>query len=398
MVNVQRQFGIRQILFNLIDFSLINARTGYTRRRKSLNGSLLRLARSGGSLFAILLASVVLSSEAAGQNLSRESLWQSNAPWCATDAGGKNSKLVQDCRTAPNDKQQSTARTAYAACFPSKGSEEVAQPCDDGDMTLFNGLTCSANSLSGCEAVSSSQDTDSGRWYRSPRLRLIGPGATTNSFSPDMAVGVYHWLVSNPSPENKAAFVRWLDWLAKNKRCLNADCSRQWPRFCPDDDNAQPGAEYGCTMRPGDLATLGVVTAALGIPVKDAQIRALSEKWKESAVTLAWISAHTNEIGYRLHLAASVLYLYRRLGIIDPALTDAIASLKGRQPKNPFFNYLADDITSAKLLTSQLCPATQGSIAPIGQRFQWSWERADSEDAWKKSMLWDCLFISKLIN
>lgn len=357
----------------------------------------IRLVRDGDgfSLAVLLLATVVLTSDARGQPLPSDSLWQSNAPWCAADSGGKNSKLVLDCVAGPKDTFQSTAKPAYATCFPSKGSEEPTQPCDDGDMTLFNGLICSADTTAGCDAVSGSQDPDSGRWYRSPRLRLIGPGVTTNSFSPDMAVGVYHWLVSRPSPENKASFERWLDWLAKNKRCLNADCSRKWPRFCPDDDDAQPGAEYGCTMRPGDLATLGVVTAALGIPVRDPQIRALSEKWKESAVTLAWISAHTNEVGYRLHLAASVLYLYSRLGVVDPALTDAIASLKERQPKNPFFNYLAGDITSAKSLTFQLCPATRDSVAPIGQRFQWSWERADSEEAWKKSMLWDCLFISK---
>ena len=346
------------------------------------------------SALVLMLMGVAFSGGAAGEPLPNHDLWRANTPWCAVDDNGKNSKLVLSCDAGSSSNAKPSAIAQVGLCFPSKGGEEPTQPCDDGDMTLFNGLLCSAGFTEGCDAVANSQDSTSGRWYRSPRRRLLGPAGTANSFSPDMAIGVYHWLVSNPTSENKRKFEQWLEWLAKNKRCLNDDCSRQWPRFCPDDDVDQLGAEYGCTMRPGDLATLGIVAGTLGIVVKDAQIKSLSEKWKDSAITLAWVSAHTNEVGYSLHLSASVLFLYKRLGLVDAALSDAIESLYGRQPMNPFFAYLAGEKASAISLAVGECPANQQAVPPLGQRFQWSWERADSDKAWKKTMLWDCLFMS----
>lgn len=33
---------------------------------------------------------------------------------------------------------------------------------------------------------------------------------------------------------------------------------------------------------------------------------------------------------------------------------------------------------------------------PPVNKSQWAWERTDSEQAWKDSMLWDCLFIAAL--
>src|SRR4051812_26493414 len=63
-----------------------------------------------------------------------------------------------------------------AGDFPSKGADGP-DACDDGDMTLFNGLLCLAGveevdrdgkkQFIGCDAVRKSQGSD-GRWWRSP--------------------------------------------------------------------------------------------------------------------------------------------------------------------------------------------------------------------------------------
>ena len=44
--------------------------------------------------------------------------------------------------------------------------------CDDGDMTMFNGLLCASGEKSGCAAVQSAQDP-SGRFYRSPHQKGV---------------------------------------------------------------------------------------------------------------------------------------------------------------------------------------------------------------------------------
>src|SRR5712664_1853578 len=52
--------------------------------------------------------------------------------------------------------------------FPSKYSASDPDHCDDGDMTLFNGMLCSSDDARGCDAVRGAQGSD-GRWWRSPR-------------------------------------------------------------------------------------------------------------------------------------------------------------------------------------------------------------------------------------
>lgn len=46
--------------------------------------------------------------------------------------------------------------------FPSKPTHEISQPCDDGDMTLFNGLLCAAGDERGCVGVAEAQDPTTG--------------------------------------------------------------------------------------------------------------------------------------------------------------------------------------------------------------------------------------------
>src|SRR5262245_37216612 len=72
--------------------------------------------------------------------------------------------------------------------FPSKYDARDPEGCDDGDMTLFNGLLCLSGEQIGCDAVQKSQGGD-GRWWRSPR-RVGWELGYDVSFSPDQALGV----------------------------------------------------------------------------------------------------------------------------------------------------------------------------------------------------------------
>ena len=55
---------------------------------------------------------------------------------------------------------------AGAFTFPTKSTTAPAQPCDDGDMTMFNGLLCFAGDERGCQGVIDAQDPDTGQWFR----------------------------------------------------------------------------------------------------------------------------------------------------------------------------------------------------------------------------------------
>jgi hypothetical protein len=90
--------------------------------------------------------------------------------------------------------------------FPSKEILGHPQDCDDGDMTLFNGLLCAAGESGGCDAVAHSQGTD-GRWWRSPRR--IGWGSPDHdvSFSPDQSVGVLLYALHTG---DRGRFSKWL--------------------------------------------------------------------------------------------------------------------------------------------------------------------------------------------
>ena len=135
---------------------------------------------------------------------------------------------------------------------PSKPSDNLGQPCDDGDMTLFNGLLCYADDERGCVGVAEAQDPVSGKWDRSPRIRLLGKNDRGNSdFSPDMALGVELYLIKKKDTERAR---KWLLWIHENSPCalashFSTSCLLEGiPRFCTD--NA------GCYIRPGDAAAL----------------------------------------------------------------------------------------------------------------------------------------------
>lgn len=271
--------------------------------------------------------------------------------------------------------------------FPSKERLGDADACDDGDMTLFNGLLCASGEERGCEAVARAQGPD-GRWWRSPRR--IGWEAPQHdvSFSPDQSMGALLYILQRRDADR---FSAWLAWIESNRACLfeiGGHCvQRSWPRFCRDDDDKR------CTLRPADCLRLELVGRIVG---RDGQVcrRVMAEFGLPDTLIMPldkWIlgSAIVNEPGYPMHLAAVNILLARKAGLNTPKISLAAETLALRAPDNPFFAFLAsgksDPVVSAVRAS---CPAPDRAST---HRFQWTWERVAKPDAWLESMYWECI-------
>jgi hypothetical protein len=336
--------------------------------------------------------------------------------------------------------------------FPTKRNPDHAENdsrylCNDGDMTLFSGLLCAAGDKRGCDAVFAAKNSE-GRWFRSPRrskdssIDQAEAKDGVASFSPDMALGVQLYLATTKDIMSGTQWYQWLDrnrpcWLFSEPNCgLPSNVNdmlenvfkvgrieniRGWPRFCRDDVK-----EMGCTMRPGDLAILEETRIGLGIKDNNAE----ECNWKNSSdifnlqywsamlnfenitkggffklldincnKAAPWVAsgALLNKPGFPQHLVAVEILLAKKLGIQDPLQEQSARILTQNQPNNPFFSYLVEGATDkvADLVIKQ-CPSTQAEIDQ-SKKYQWSWERNDSEHANKNSVLWDCVFMVKLL-
>lgn len=280
--------------------------------------------------------------------------------------------------------------------YPSKHDPNAPGECDDGDMTLFNGLLCAAGDSRGCEAVRLSQGND-GRWWRAPRR--IGWEAPTYdvSFSPDQALGVMLYAVQTKDRER---FARWIGWMEENRPCIlgpNDNCLlRGWPRYCPDDSK-----DKRCTLRPADCSKLEATGNYLGLKVElcknaSRDLHIPKEILEIPEEDWALGSAIVNKAGYSRHLAGVTNLLLRKLGMSSTATAVTALILSSREPRNPFFAYLLTG-KSAQLgdLILTLCPSPE---KPSRARRQWAWERDDNEHAWEESMYWDCIFMARLLN
>jgi hypothetical protein len=300
------------------------------------------------------------------------------------------------------DRQQFWADHAFfcktgSLSFPSKEGEVSAADsagCDDGDMTLFNGLLCAADVGAGCDGVRDAMDQE-GRWWRSPRR--IGWEAPSHdvSFSPDQSLGVLLYVLKK---KDKARFKAWVSWIERKRPCLvqvGDSCLKQgWLRFCTDDQD-----DKRCTLRPGNCVTIERVAEVIG---EDGQLcrRVMRELGLSEDILIpmeqsALSSALVNDKGFPLHLAGVQVLILKLLGSGSNMVQAASLALTEREPDNPFFAYLAKGKAIAvRDLALRLCPA---SDRPSKGRHQWAWERTDGDRAWERSMYWDCLFIGNLL-
>lgn len=285
--------------------------------------------------------------------------------------------------------------TKNSFSYPSKEAAELGM-CDDGDMTLFNGLLCAAGDDRGCEGVKRAQGAD-GRWWRSPGKIGVEAPSSDVSFSPDQSLGVFLYVVATG---DRQAFDNWVAWMDRNRPCTVEFGGRcfvhGWPRFCRDD-----AVDKRCTLRPTSCELIKEVAATLG----SAKGSFCSDVLKEYGITQSFFpslavevvgSAAVNDAGFPTHLASVLVLLLQQMHKFDEATKLASAILVEREKNNPFFKVLNREnrIVVAELLLN-LCPSAK---RPTLSRSQWSWERTDGEEAWRRSMLWDCIFVAKLLS
>jgi hypothetical protein len=275
--------------------------------------------------------------------------------------------------------------------FPSKAM------CEDGDMTLFNGLLCAAGDQRGCDAARLAQGP-TGQWWRSPRRIGWDHNSHPNedvSFSTDQALGVMLYIAKK---RDVGAFDRWVQWIDANRPCEtlvgNVCLLKGWVRFCTDDNDKR------CTARPGDCAFLEAVGIFVGSRRADICKRILQDHhlpstWLPSVPSQVVAAASANSVGFPLHLASVQLFLARAIGLRDTKLDQAASILVGRQDQNPFFAYLANGPTPQ--VTNQLLSLCPSKNRPSIGVNEWAWERDQLDQKWLHSMYWDCIFVGKLL-
>jgi hypothetical protein len=172
-----------------------------------------------------------------GDLATRLALWRKDAPFC--DFAGH----MWD---------HSTPRPADL--FPTKEYAEAAQraqrpePCNDGDMGLFNGMLCAAGEERGCFGVANSSDQRDGvhQWWRSPAIRIRAQDKPEEpNLNSDQVLGLMLYVLQEHKP---TAFRDWLEWIRSKGPP---------PRYC-DTDPAK------CRFMPIDCSLITVTAFALG--------------------------------------------------------------------------------------------------------------------------------------
>lgn len=283
--------------------------------------------------------------------------------------------------------------------FPSKQKADLKQPCNDGDMTLFNGLLCAAGDQRGCTGVREAQDPKSGLWHRSPRIRLLGKNDEGPAdSSPDMALGTQLYLIVS---QDRDRAEKWLAWIHQNTPCViksDDGCFLHGiPQFCSTPD---------CIIRPQDAATLAATVSFLqkytGMPaLPDGRLRGMLGTFSGYDAMAQEVAALVNDRGFPQHLVGVSIWTMRLLGSNDPRLQQAAQTLVSRNPGNAFFSFLAG-VPKSQVVAETLarCPANPATL--VRPLHQWQWERDNKPDssglyAWQQSALWDCIFMARLV-
>jgi hypothetical protein len=238
--------------------------------------------------------------------------------------------------------------------------------CDDGDSTLWNGLICSTNqNIYGfaCDAIQNSQSTD-GRIWRSPRR--VGD-ENGNSFSRDMSLGVLVYLTAT---KDQSLAIKWMEYI------------RRQGALCPE-GMSRCGISGRLSDAIKDVYTYIGLSELVPRFIIDSASKQDNFGWA--------MDARFTSTGYPSHLLAVHLLIRQMINDWDSDKQRATDILYSRQTQNLFFLWLRDgctyDVRNRVL-----------GLAPVGRPprlHQWTWERADNEQAWRESMGWDFIFMGE---
>lgn len=243
--------------------------------------------------------------------------------------------------------------------FPTKNG-------DDGDALLWAGLM-HASGENHAEGILACQD-NSGRFWRSPAR--VG-GSDPNSFSRDMATGLMVAAMADSFKSERSEIVealqRWVNYVVANGY-----------KACPSTD----GRGF---MTP----TIFWVCSHIGVKVP-----LIFRLTRFLLYPYLYVAVKTGRPGYGLHLMGVILFTLQFLG--GSTVNKYVSScLYKKQPKNPFFAYLAGDYNSAADMTYKYY--INSLYNNQGYKNQWGWERDQEEMAWKDSCGHDFVFMSNLM-
>ena len=238
----------------------------------------------------------------------------------------------------------------------------------DGDAVLWNGLLCLSGEIQFCSAVNESVSID-GKLNRSPYWEANV--RQSDSFSRDMFIGLMAYLIKTKDIELALRVQSYIQ-ANDNKLCTDATDSR-------------------CTMTSTTWGLMAHVWEHLGLITFG---NMLSHKSTYTFVVAS--QAAFSPKGFESHLVASHLVLCKFLGIEDRYTEQAANELAKKDPNNPLFVWLAAGYTDqvVQLLLQQLPTESHAGR----ENLQWSIERDTAQQHWLRSMGWEWIYLSNLIN
>lgn len=298
----------------------------------------------------------------------------------------KASRKVDDFIAAAKAKawKQSKRYTGYF--YPAEWKQLDNPPrFNEGDMALFGGLLCLAGEPEGCELLHRSRDAH-GRFWRSPDL--IGDTSLENTFSGDQFNGAAAYLLIRNDPAPVREFLAYLRAHEVPLPSPQRPTTRGYKSCENDKDNT-------CLLAGPEWHWLNKLALKHGlVDLIPQDERDVERRFGFSYSNLVW-QALLNPAGFRLHLTGVQVLLARAFGDTDPLLTEAAAILAARQPNNPFFLYLhlGADTSVDQELDRKCSPSL-----PARNYDDWAWQRAETAKAWNDSILWDCVFMYRLLS
>lgn len=268
--------------------------------------------------------------------------------------------LEQQLTERVQEVEQWAARESSGAAVKSLSN---GQP-DTGDALLWSGILCSVDPdkfSANCDSVEDSQSPD-GRMWRHPER--VGRDVQ-NSFSRDMAMGL---LLYTQVTQDVTLLQRWVDYVITEGQA------------CPD------AVDNRCSMSTVIWSLAKIAAPSVNLHGK----KVLAPK---QVLAVLYAAAVGGETGYPLHLIAQQLVLLKRAGEGNALLWEETAkALYQRDPSNALFAYLAGRPDSATLLMLEQMPRERP-----GGASQWSFEREGSQQAWKRSMGWEYVWLHLLM-
>lgn len=269
--------------------------------------------------------------------------------------------------------------------YPSGFNED--RTIEDGDMAIFGGLLCRSGVEEGCNLIRNANTMD-GRYWRSPRRKNEPDSKDHASFSGDQLKGVLHYFSVSNDRERLRNFLLYLQsrptQIPDKTMPLESgysSCPNYWPNFT-------------CLLSGGDWYALSLLAKKHGLESSlPSDLASIETRYGFSYDTLVWEALMTNS-GYRLHLVANTVWILRSLGVSDSRLQKAVQIMAARQPSNPFFLYvLLGADRAVQNITNSKCvlPSSRKNFS------DWAWQRAESDRAWERSMVWDCVFMYGLL-